>query len=142
MLHASTQAHMDTKKLSKLNNLPLTEEDEVKWGKEIEKEAENIVSLFGQIKDVNTSHVKPTYNVTGLKNVFREDIVKPNLTREEALKNVHNTRNGYFIFNELIEKGLEDEPGADKIWLRGFHDALIWIQIRLEEKLKEGGENT
>ncbi|MCL2085683.1 Asp-tRNA(Asn)/Glu-tRNA(Gln) amidotransferase subunit GatC [Candidatus Saccharibacteria bacterium] len=46
---------------------------------------DNIVNYFGEMNELDTTDVEPTYQVTGLSNVWREDEVGEHLGREELL---------------------------------------------------------
>ena len=50
------------------------------------RDLEKIIEYIGELKNLDTSGVEPTISVTGLSNVWREDIVEPQLPREELLK--------------------------------------------------------
>ncbi len=45
----------------------------------------NILKYIEQLDDLDTSGVEPTYQVTGLQNVFRNDDIQPHVTREKLL---------------------------------------------------------
>ncbi|MFX1598320.1 MAG: Asp-tRNA(Asn)/Glu-tRNA(Gln) amidotransferase subunit GatC [Promethearchaeota archaeon] len=47
----------------------------------------DILEYFREIDETDTSNVKPTYHVTGSKNVYRDDTPKECLSIEEALMN-------------------------------------------------------
>lgn len=49
---------------------------------------QSIIELFDEINSVDTEAIEPTFHVFGLKNVFRDDEIKPSLDKEEVLKNV------------------------------------------------------
>jgi len=46
---------------------------------------ENIIRYIEQLKELDTSGVEPTYQVTDLKNVWREDVIESQIPREELL---------------------------------------------------------
>lgn len=46
---------------------------------------EKIVEYIHQLSELDTTGVEPTYQVTGLTNVWREDVVEPQLPREKLL---------------------------------------------------------
>ena len=46
---------------------------------------ENIIGYIEQLQELDTSGVEPTYQLTGLSNVWREDEIKPQLSREKFL---------------------------------------------------------
>lgn len=47
---------------------------------------ENIIKYIEQLQELDTAGVNPTYQLTGLNNVWREDTIEPQLPREELLK--------------------------------------------------------
>ncbi|HCM82079.1 MAG: Aspartyl/glutamyl-tRNA(Asn/Gln) amidotransferase subunit C [Candidatus Gottesmanbacteria bacterium GW2011_GWA2_44_17] len=62
------------------------------------------LSYVQQLDTVTTSGVEPTAQVTGLTNVFREDIVIPGLTQKEALQNAPSTYKGFFKVPSVFEE--------------------------------------
>ena len=73
----------DVEHIAKLARLRLTEEEKLRFQKELGK----IIEYFDQLKKLNTDGVPPTTHVVPLENVLREDAVKPCLSVEEALAN-------------------------------------------------------
>jgi aspartyl-tRNA(Asn)/glutamyl-tRNA(Gln) amidotransferase subunit C len=53
--------------------------------------------------ELDTENVKPTAHVLPLKNVFREDVVKPSLDRDLALSNAPEREDGYFKVPKILE---------------------------------------
>lgn len=47
---------------------------------------ENIITYIEQLQELNTNGVEPTYQLTGLANVWREDEIEPQLSREQLLE--------------------------------------------------------
>lgn len=88
----------DISHVAKLANLPLTDEEKKRFGKQLEETIEYIENL----NEVDTKGVEPVSQVTGLENVTREDIVKPSLSQEEALKNAGSTHNGFFKVRGIL----------------------------------------
>ncbi|MBI2029120.1 Asp-tRNA(Asn)/Glu-tRNA(Gln) amidotransferase subunit GatC [Candidatus Gottesmanbacteria bacterium] len=90
----------EVKHIAKLANLPVTEEEIIKFQKQLSETVDYIKTL----SSVATQGVEPTSQVTGLKNVTRTDEPAPSQTQEEALSNAKNTHNGFIkvkaIFNE------------------------------------------
>lgn len=82
----------DIKQVAKLANLTLTKEEEEKFSRQLLETTKYIEGL----DEVDTTGVEPTSQVTGLENITREDIVKPSLSQDEALKNAASTHNGFF----------------------------------------------
>ncbi len=80
------------KHVSKVARLNLTEEEIKRFLPQLKE----ILEAFSQLDEVNTDHTKPSYQPIELKNVMREDKVKPSLDSEEALRNTEHKKDGYF----------------------------------------------
>ena len=92
----------DVKHIAQLANLVFSDE-------QLQKIAEQLSSVIGymsKIQALDTKGVVETSQVTGLENVFREDIVdeKRMLSQESALSNSKNTHNGYFVVDAVLEE--------------------------------------
>lgn len=97
MMNASLVAH-----IADLANIPVTSEEE-------EKLAAGFVTtlkVVDQLMDVDTSNIEPTHQVTGLENVWREDVIDESrsFTQDEALANAKAVHNGYFVVPQLISE--------------------------------------
>lgn len=77
----STITTDDVRRLAVLSSLQLTD-DEIEH---LQVDLANIVSYIGQLNELDTSGVEPTYQVTGLENVWRDDRVVPCEAGREAL---------------------------------------------------------
>jgi aspartyl-tRNA(Asn)/glutamyl-tRNA(Gln) amidotransferase subunit C len=71
----------DVHHLAQLSNLQLTD-DEVG---SLRSDLENIVGYIQQLDELDTTGVEPTYQVTDLQNVWREDVVDTYGIEKEAL---------------------------------------------------------
>lgn len=71
----------DIQHLASLSSLALAD-DEVDG---LRQDLENIIGYIEQLGELDTSGVEPTYQVTGLENVWREDEVQPGIYRDELL---------------------------------------------------------
>lgn len=89
---------LDITHIAKLANLPLTDSEKNKLEKQLEETAEYVKEMDG----VDTKGVEPTSQVTGLENVTREDVVKPSLTQDEALKNAKSIYKGFFKVKGIL----------------------------------------
>lgn len=78
------------KKVAKLANLPVPEDEIEKYSEQLSK----ILDYIDKLNQADTSGVEPTFNVTGLSNIFREDEAKEGLSQEAALQNVSQKKNG------------------------------------------------
>lgn len=72
----------DIQHLASLSSLALAD-DEVDG---LRQDLENIIGYIEQLGELDTSGVEPTYQVTGLENVWREDEVQPGIYRDELLE--------------------------------------------------------
>jgi aspartyl-tRNA(Asn)/glutamyl-tRNA(Gln) amidotransferase subunit C len=72
----TTVAHLAT-----LSNISLSDDELAALASDIEK----IIGHIEQLGELDTSGVEPTYQVTGLQNVMRDDVVLPQIPREELL---------------------------------------------------------
>jgi len=91
----------DVKHLAKLANLPLDADRLDKLVGQVETTFEYIDTL----QKIDTSSITETNQVTGLTNVWREDVVDESrmLTQDEALKNATKTHQGYFLVQAILE---------------------------------------
>ncbi len=74
---------------------------------EIEHHTKNLTGILdyiAKLEKLDVSNVKPTSHVLPIKNVFREDTVKPSLAQEEALKISPSQKDGSFKVPQVIEE--------------------------------------
>lgn len=78
----------DVLHLAQLSSLQLAD-DEIDG---LRADISNILGYVEQLNELNTEGVEPTYQVTGLSNVWREDkVVNYGITREELLARAPET---------------------------------------------------
>ena len=63
----------------------------------------NILHYIDQLKSLDVSSVEPTSHVIALKNVYREDTVKPSLTQPEVKQMASHFEQGSFLVPKVIE---------------------------------------
>ncbi len=80
------------KHIAKLANLRLTPKEVKKFQIQLSE----ILNYVDKLKKVNTKGVEPASQVTGLKNIFREDKVTPSLSQKEVLSGSKNITQGMF----------------------------------------------
>lgn len=61
----------DVQHLAQLSSLQLDDAE----AESLRADIENIISYVEQLSDLDTTGVEPTYQVTGLSNVWRDDVV-------------------------------------------------------------------
>ncbi|KKR81471.1 MAG: Aspartyl/glutamyl-tRNA(Asn/Gln) amidotransferase subunit C [Candidatus Daviesbacteria bacterium GW2011_GWA1_41_61] len=88
-------------KVAKLANIPVSEEEVEKYSDQLSK----ILDYIDQLNSVDTAGVEPTFNITGLSNVLRDDEVGESLSQEEALKNTSQKKEGFFVTKGVFEEG-------------------------------------
>ena len=71
----------DIQHLASLSSLALAD-DEVDG---LRQDLENIIGYIEQLGELDTAGVEPTYQVTGLENIWREDEVQSGVSREALL---------------------------------------------------------
>ena len=80
----STISLNDVTYVASLAKIAITEDQ----AKHLQKELDGILEYVKQLDAVDTSGIEPTYQVTGLKNVMRDDkIIDYGVNRHELLKN-------------------------------------------------------
>lgn len=90
----------DIRKIAKLANLTISTEEEQIFIPQLSATLDYIRKL----EEVDTKHIAPTAQVTGLENVFREDDVQLSQSQEEALANAPQTHNGYILVKAIFEE--------------------------------------
>lgn len=86
------------KKVAKLANITLTPEEEKLFASQLSQ----ILGYVEKLNQVNTKNIEPTFNVTGLKNVMRTDVIGESLTQDAALQNTR-PKNGFFVTKGVFE---------------------------------------
>ncbi len=91
---------IDVKKIAKLSKLTLTASEEKEFGGQLN----NIVEYIEKLNAIDTKGIEPTAQVTGLKNVTRNDNYTDDmLTQEQALSGDKNVHNGLFVVDKLVD---------------------------------------
>ena len=85
--------------VAKLARLAITEEEKERYTQQLS----NILTYIEKLKELDTSKVEPTSHVLPMKNIFREDEVRPSLPREEILKNAPDRTEEFFSVPKIIE---------------------------------------
>ena len=62
-----------------------------------------ILEYVEKINELNTSQVEPTSHILPIRNVTREDVVKPSPGQEIMLQNAPDKENGFFRVPPVIE---------------------------------------
>jgi len=62
-----------------------------------------ILAHIDRLAEVDTDAIPPTAQVVPLVNRMRDDVPRPGLTREQALANAPETRDGMFVVRAIQE---------------------------------------
>ena len=85
-------------KLAHLARLELAEDEKDRMIADMNK----ILGFMDKLNEVDTKGVEPLVYMTDEINVLREDVVKQEITREEALKNAPKHDDKYFLVAKVI----------------------------------------
>lgn len=67
------------------------------------KDMNNMLGFIDKLNELDTSAVEPLIYMSDEVNVLREDVVKQEITQEEALKNAPKKDSDYFKVPKVIE---------------------------------------
>ncbi|HYB92705.1 MAG TPA: Asp-tRNA(Asn)/Glu-tRNA(Gln) amidotransferase subunit GatC [archaeon] len=81
-----------------LAKIELSEEEKELFTKQFNE----ILGYFKKMDKLDTNNVPPTSHVLDLVNVFREDKVKPSLTKEKSIKNAPKRKGRYLKAPKII----------------------------------------
>ncbi len=68
------------------------------------KDLNNILTYVDKLNELDTSAVEPTSHSLKMENVFREDVVQPSLTNEQALANAPEREGPFFKVPQIIQE--------------------------------------
>lgn len=68
----------DAKNLAAMSSLALSDDE----AEHLRSDLENILTHVDALSQLDTDEVEPTYQVTGLENIYRDDVVQPGLSGE------------------------------------------------------------
>jgi aspartyl-tRNA(Asn)/glutamyl-tRNA(Gln) amidotransferase subunit C len=89
----------DVSKLAKLARLKLSDQEKEKYASELS----NILDYVELLSKVDVKDLKPTHQVTGLKNVTREDeIIDYGYDVKSLMDNVKESKDGYIKVKRMI----------------------------------------
>ncbi|MGE4357180.1 MAG: Asp-tRNA(Asn)/Glu-tRNA(Gln) amidotransferase subunit GatC [Candidatus Omnitrophota bacterium] len=89
----------EIKHIAKLARIEFSEEELEYYTHQIDR----ILEYINKLKEVNINGVEPTTGVFPLKNVLREDKIKPSLNVEEVMKMANFKEQNQFKVPKIIE---------------------------------------
>jgi aspartyl-tRNA(Asn)/glutamyl-tRNA(Gln) amidotransferase subunit C len=81
-----------------LARLELTEAEKDTYTEQLN----SILEYAELLNKLDTTGIPPTAHPLPIKNVFREDVVKPSLDREAVLANASDAENGFFKVPKIV----------------------------------------
>jgi aspartyl-tRNA(Asn)/glutamyl-tRNA(Gln) amidotransferase subunit C len=92
----------DVEHIAKLAQIPVSENEKQEFAKAFEE----TLGVVDELRELDVSKTKTTHQVTGLENIWREDVVEKEkmFSQKEALANSDNTHQGYFVVNRILEE--------------------------------------
>jgi aspartyl-tRNA(Asn)/glutamyl-tRNA(Gln) amidotransferase subunit C len=100
----------DVEYIANLARLEFKEEEKEKFTEQFNR----ILEYMSKLNELDTTNVEPLYHVIDIKNVFREDIVKPSYPREEILKNAPSRTEYFFKVPKVIPIEERTRESQDK----------------------------
>ncbi|MDN3547074.1 Asp-tRNA(Asn)/Glu-tRNA(Gln) amidotransferase subunit GatC [Mucilaginibacter aquaedulcis] len=94
---------IDKETVEKVAHLARLELNETET-QEMIKDMSKILDFMAKLNELDTSGVEPLVYMTNEVNVLREDVVKQQITHEEALENAPKHDKDYFLVAKVIEK--------------------------------------
>lgn len=89
----------EVEKVAKLARLDITPAEKDAFAKQLSQ----ILTHVEKLKQYDTAGVEPTSTVLGQVNVFREDVVRPSLSADQALANAPEREADGFGVPKIIE---------------------------------------
>ncbi len=89
------------KHIAQLAQIPVTAQEE----EELANDFSETLDVVDQLQQIDTKGVELTHQVTGLKNITREDKINEAtmFTQKEALANASRTHDGFFVVERVID---------------------------------------
>ena len=87
------------KHIADLARLSLTEKEISKF----QKQLNDTLDYVSILDELDISKVEPTFQITGLKNVFKNDKVYESLPQNQVLSGVDSKKNGYFKTKRILK---------------------------------------
>jgi aspartyl-tRNA(Asn)/glutamyl-tRNA(Gln) amidotransferase subunit C len=88
----------EVERIAKLARIGLSPEETSQMSVELGR----ILEFVEQLQAVDIEGMAPTDQVTGLEDVWREDVVKPSLPRDQLLANVPEQKDGYIVVKRVL----------------------------------------
>ncbi|NLW07299.1 MAG: Asp-tRNA(Asn)/Glu-tRNA(Gln) amidotransferase subunit GatC [Clostridia bacterium] len=88
----------EVERIALLARLKLTPEEQAAYTEQLNA----ILEYVDKLNDLDTSAVEPTAYILPLRNVFRDDLVRPGLPRDKALAGAPEVSEGQFKVPRVV----------------------------------------
>src|SRR5947207_2665309 len=89
----------EVRKVALLARLELNDDEIVRQSRHLN----DLLAQFEALQALDVTGIEPTSHSIPVFNVFREDAIRPSLSRDEALQNAPEARDGRFIVPRIVE---------------------------------------
>jgi len=86
-------------KIASLSKLELSEEEIQLFSKQLP----DIVKFIEKLEELNTEYILPFYEMINLEAPLRKDEIKEGLSKEDALKNAPEEKDGFFVVPRVVK---------------------------------------
>ena len=93
------KTELDVNYVAHLARIGLTEKEAEKFSRQLG----DVLVYIDKLNRLDTGKTEPTSHVLALKNVFREDKIRPGLPPEKAVENAPDREKNYFRVPRVIE---------------------------------------
>ncbi len=92
----------DVSHIAGLAHIPVTNEEK----KKLAVGFTQTICVVNELFIVDVTGIEPMYQVTGIVNAFREDVINEArmFTQKQALSNASNAHNGFFVVSQIIDQ--------------------------------------
>lgn len=90
----------EIEKIAQLARLKISDDEKKVFSNQVNQ----ILQYVEKLDEIDTSQVEPLSHTVDLKNVYREDIVKPSLPQEKALENAPSKTDKFFRVPKVVSK--------------------------------------
>ena len=67
------------------------------------RQLKSTIDYINKLNELDTTEVEPTAHILPIKNVFREDELRPSLTCDKVLQNAPEREGNFFLVPRIIE---------------------------------------
>lgn len=97
---ASSLDEVAVRHVARLARLKITDAEAALFASQLSK----VLEYVEQLNEVNTRNVPPTAHALPVSNVFREDVVHPSWTPEQAFHNAPDGHDGFFRVPKVLDQ--------------------------------------